>query len=521
MKKTHNEFVLEIDQVNPTVEVLGQYINAHSKIKCKCRICGHIWFPVAQNLRHKQKCPACANRYRNLKRTITQEDFVRRVHLHHPHITILGNYTNAHSRVHVRCEHCNNEWNPLAWDILKGTGCPNCAHTSTSFLEQFILLSFRQAIGDRNVLSRDKMTIGKELDIYIPLLKFAIEPGSWFWHKSKISNDNAKRELCAKKGIKLITIYDNYKENDANDESFTNDTIKINKELSSVEDAILYLKPIVLYLFNQAKIDCNFEEEDWKKIKNLAYLSSRKVTTDQFVARLDGVNPKINVLGEYKGYNRKIEVQCKKCGYVWDSTPGHLIEGKACPKCAGIMKKTNEEFLKQLKIKKIEVTPLEPYINNHTPIKVQCQKCDNIWDARPANILFGFGCPVCARKKTAKKLSLNQKDFLQSMSEKGNPNIIILSDYVNSRTKIKCKCKKCNYEWYASPNALLQGNGCHKCNGGISKKVKCLTTGDVYSSLSEAARVNRISLSTLSNCCNGKKDKAGGKEWAFINEQNN
>ena len=210
MKKTHYEFVLEIDRVNPSVEVVGQYVNAHSKIECKCRICGHIWFPIAQNLRHKQKCPVCANRNRNFKRILTQENFVKRVHLHHPHITIFLKYINAHTRVLVRCEHCKNEWNPLAWDLIRGTGCPNCAHTSTSFLEQFILLSFRKAIGDGNVLSRDKKAIGKELDIYIPTLKLAIEPGSWFWHKSKIENDKAKRNLCVNKGIRLITIYDNY-----------------------------------------------------------------------------------------------------------------------------------------------------------------------------------------------------------------------------------------------------------------------------------------------------------------------
>ena len=35
--------------------------------------------------------------------------------------------------------------------------------------------------------------------------------------------------------------------------------------------------------------------------------------------------------------------------------------------------------------------------------------------------------------------------------------------YIDSKTKILCKCKFDNHEWYARPDQLLSGNGCPKC----------------------------------------------------------
>ncbi len=408
------------------------------------------------------------------------------------------------------------EWSPLAWDIIRGTGCPNCAHTSTSFLEQFILLSLRKVLGEKHVISRDKAAIGKELDIYIPALNIAIEPGSWFWHKNKIDADKKKRDLCYQKGIRLITIFDGFTEGE---HVFNNnDVITLHEDLSDREDIFINLVPLVTRLFKKIKIDFSFSRQDWINTKQRAYIKSRRVTTDQFISALREANNKVEVIGDYIGYNRKIEVRCIACGYEWRTSPGHLMEGKACPKCAGILKKTNEEFINELRLRNIKLTPLDPYHNNRTPIKFECQNCGHIWKTRPANILSGFGCPSCARSRISNDRSLTHNEFLQRLSKVGNSDVIILSNYCGSKNNIKCKCKKCNYEWFTTPNSLLNGSGCIKCKGGVSKKVKCITTGVIYNSLSEAAKKNKISASALSNCCNGKRETAGGKEWTFCDD---
>lgn len=39
----------------------------------------------------------------------------------------------------------------------------------------------------------------------------------------------------------------------------------------------------------------------------------------------------------------------------------------------------------------------------------------------------------------------------------------MLTEYVNSKEKVLCRCKVCGNEWSASPSKLLIGRGCPKC----------------------------------------------------------
>ena len=73
------------------------------------------------------------------------------------------------------------------------------------------------------------------------------------------------------------------------------------------------------------------------------------------------------------------------------------------------------------------------------------------------------GCPKCAgRDKTT-------EEFINELKEINN-DIEILGEYIDTNTKIKCKCKIDNHIWYALPNNLLNGTGCPKCTGKIRNK---------------------------------------------------
>lgn len=117
---------------------------------------------------------------------------------------------------------------------------------------------------------------------------------------------------------------------------------------------------------------------------------------------------------------------------------------------------TNSEFIKKLSEKRNDVISIETYINNNTKIKFKCLKCGHEWDSKPSNILSGKGCPNCSRKKT-------NDAFLHEL-EKINNNIIALQPYVKDDTKINFKCKKCQHEWYQTPNNILNKKcGCPVC----------------------------------------------------------
>lgn len=66
------------------------------------------------------------------------------------------------------------------------------------------------------------------------------------------------------------------------------------------------------------------------------------------------------------------------------------------------------------------------------------------------------GCPECAGNiKSA-------ISFKEEVKEKF-PDIELLSDYINSSTRIKCKCKICNHIWMQYPYHLIKGKGCPNC----------------------------------------------------------
>ena len=125
-------------------------------------------------------------------------------------------------------------------------------------------------------------------------------------------------------------------------------------------------------------------------------------------------------------------------------------------------RKTHETFLDDLKRKSIEYTPLEEYKGESTKILFQCNKCGNIWSAKPTNILSGRGCPKCRDLEARKRWIYSHEKFCELVSEK-NPNVEIIGEYTGYKNKIKVRCKRHGIEWEPLPNAILRGCGCSKC----------------------------------------------------------
>ena len=125
-------------------------------------------------------------------------------------------------------------------------------------------------------------------------------------------------------------------------------------------------------------------------------------------------------------------------------------------------RKTNEEFIIEMKNMHPNIKILEKYINAHTKIKCECLIDGCIWSATPNNLLSQKGCPICGNKRISNKYRKTHQQFLSEMSNI-NSDIIILSKYLGDRDKVECKCVKCKSVWMATPSNLLQGSGCPMC----------------------------------------------------------
>lgn len=141
----------------------------------------------------------------------------------HPHLLLDWDYESNNSigifpnsigasvdvKVSWICHICKYKWDTVINNRTNNhhqNGCPNCAkQLQTSFSEQAIYYYVKQIFpdainGDRNILD------GKELDIYIPSQKVAIEYDGCVWHSNKKEHDLKKEKLCQEKGITLYRI---------------------------------------------------------------------------------------------------------------------------------------------------------------------------------------------------------------------------------------------------------------------------------------------------------------------------
>ncbi len=461
--KTQEKFEKEIKANNKSIRIIGKYVNANTKVLVECKKCEYRWEALPSTILRNHGCPKCAN---NILKT--QEEFIKEIMSKNSNVEIISEYNGSTKKVLTRCKICGNEWMASPTGLVRGQGCSNCNDKHTSFMEKFILLSFIKIFGKEKVLSRDTSLIGKELDIYIPEYKIAIEPGSWFYHEKKRKRDFEKRKDCEKKGISLITIYDYYPSKKK--QPFKDNCYVYTDSLNEPG----YKRLIELVQILLSKIGINNIDLNWNQIAAEAYKECRYNANLQFKIKLKEINPNIEPLEEYKGSSIPILVNNKKCKHpAWKATPSGLYSGHGCPICAHeiVARKlthSHNQFLNELKKVNINIIVLGIYRHSKEKILVKCKICNNEWYTTPHSLLRGSGCPKCGRREANKKMTMSHEEFIKRI-QKINNKIEIIGKYTGAHNKIKILCLKCGKEWETEPKTILKGHGCPNCYGNRRK----------------------------------------------------
>lgn len=166
------------------------------------------------------------------------------------------------------------------------------------------------------------------------------------------------------------------------------------------------------------------------------------------------------VLGEYKNRHTPILLRCNTCTKEWSVTPGCIMKGHWCSRCANTeLEQARDNFYKKVKSK--EGISLGKYINSYTHILLQC-KFGHTWPVRPTNIIFNNNwCPVCvgnskeeARKKLQKIIDHEKGKLLTLYNGKRSP---ITLSHIND--------KNITHVWTTiAENILYGGCWCPLCN---------------------------------------------------------
>lgn len=197
-------------------------------------------------------------------------------------------------------------------------------------------------------------------------------------------------------------------------------------------------------------IEKGIQSIDWSHFKNkkraCPYCFGKRNTED---AQKLVKNKNIVFLSEYLGSEKPIKCMCKECGNIWvNNRPIDLFKRDVgCPECARKIKgdkrrKSQNQFEDEMKIIYPNIKVVGKYINTHTLIQCECEKCKTIWESYPSNLLNqSAGCPTCNSSVGERKLI----EFL----EKYNIN------YKTQKTFDECKdIKKLKFDAYDIDNNI-------------------------------------------------------------------
>lgn len=193
-RKTHDEFIMELKEINNNIQLLDEYKTAKTLVRCKCLICGNIWSAKPTNLlTNKTGCPACASISSSLKQSMGLELFISELKNINPNISVIGEYKNSRTNILCRCDLCNNEWMAMPVNLLKGTGCPK---HKASHGERFIIewLSLHDIHYIHQKKFKNLRGVGNRClpyDFYLPDYNCIIEyQGNFHDHTDRLQSDS-------------------------------------------------------------------------------------------------------------------------------------------------------------------------------------------------------------------------------------------------------------------------------------------------------------------------------------------
>lgn len=158
-------------------------------------------------------CQKCAVEQNSNNMMFSKEDFIEKANIIHKNTEdySLVQYKGAKIPVEIICKNGHHYWQ-IPNKHLLGHSCPYCNNNISKQKEEitdFIKEELNTNVDNNN---RKILSDGKELDLYLPSRKTAIEHNGVIWHSEKYCKDKyyhlKKTEDCLKQGIRLIHIFE-------------------------------------------------------------------------------------------------------------------------------------------------------------------------------------------------------------------------------------------------------------------------------------------------------------------------
>jgi len=223
------EFVSRASKVHAGKYQYGKtaYVNMTTKVVVTCPRHGDFGISPIKLIHGGQGCPACGSVSRGHRRDILsgaakaaqakrkkfREMFEERARAVHGDLYDYSRhgYVAGREKVNIVCRR-HGLFRQAVYHHLAGQGCPHCVTKSAPEDEIAAYLAKFTKVERRN----RTIIAPKELDIYLPDHRLAIEYCGMYWHSHGDADDEkknklrhkAKHDMCAAAGVRLITIYE-------------------------------------------------------------------------------------------------------------------------------------------------------------------------------------------------------------------------------------------------------------------------------------------------------------------------
>lgn len=166
-----------------------------------------------------------------------------------------------------------------------------------------------------------------------------------------------------------------------------------------------------------------------------------------------------------------IDFICPKHEYkgMQSSIWNHIKNGMCCCSSCNGNDRSTEDFQAMVHEKLPQIDVIGEYLGARKRIDVRCTVCGNEWSPFAYNLLGGFGCQKCYDNRRG-ELHHKGDDVKLEKLQLMHPDIEFLSIPYYAKDYVKCECKVCGCRWSATYTNLTKPTytSCPSCMSNFS-----------------------------------------------------
>lgn len=215
IKKTHEQYVLEVSKINSDIEVIGRYNGARYHVLHKCKIDGYEWSAKPNNILNGMHCPVCVHRAigqpPEYKNSIWHSEYKDYFSQYMTEAQMKMYMPNSNKKTELVCPDCGRHKFKSPAELFRGgLGC--ICGDGVSYPNKFMYSILMQLHIEFIPEYCPSWSNKKQYDVYVPSLNCIIENhgaqhycdafyGFGAMHDDQIKIDEYKHSLAKENGI--------------------------------------------------------------------------------------------------------------------------------------------------------------------------------------------------------------------------------------------------------------------------------------------------------------------------------